>query len=62
MRKNILFNTTRLQIAAWYAAGTGTILILVSFYFYFTVRDSYWSAIDREVTALGGTLHEHRGF
>jgi signal transduction histidine kinase len=58
MRKNSLFNQTRLQIAGWYAAGTGTILILVSIYFYFTVRDNYSSAIDREVAALAGTLHD----
>jgi signal transduction histidine kinase len=58
MRKNPLFNKTRLQIAAWYAAGTGTILILVSFYIYFTVRDNYWSAINRETSSLGGTLHD----
>jgi signal transduction histidine kinase len=57
MRKNQLFNKTRLQIAAWYAAGTGTLLVLVSSYLYFTVRDNYWSAIDREVAALTGTLH-----
>jgi signal transduction histidine kinase len=58
MRKNQLFNKTRLQIAAWYAAGTGTLLILVSFYLYFTVKESYESAIDREVAALAGTLHD----
>jgi signal transduction histidine kinase len=58
MRRNPLFNKTRLQIAAWYAAGTGTILILVSFYIYFTVRDNYWSAINRETSSLGGTLHD----
>jgi signal transduction histidine kinase len=58
MRKNSLFNKTRLQIAAWYAASTGLILLLVSFYLYFTIRDSYWTAIDREVTALAGTLHD----
>ncbi len=58
MRKNSLFNKTRLQIAAWYAAGTGTLLILVSFYLYFTVRENYWSAIDREVATLAGTLHD----
>jgi signal transduction histidine kinase len=58
MRKNPLFNKTRLQIAAWYATGTGTILILVSFYIYFTVRDNYWSAINRETSSLGGTLHD----
>jgi signal transduction histidine kinase len=58
MRKNPLFNKTRLQIAAWYAAGTGTILVLVSFYIYFTVRDNYWSAINRETSSLGGTLHD----
>jgi signal transduction histidine kinase len=58
MRKNSLFNKTRLQIAAWYAAGTGTLLVLVSFYLYSTVRESYWSAIDREVATLAGTLHD----
>ncbi len=58
MRKNSLFHKTRLQIAAWYAAGTATILILVSFYLYFTVRDSYWTAINREISSLGGTLHD----
>jgi signal transduction histidine kinase len=58
MRKNSLFNKTRLQIAAWYAAGTGTLLILVGFYLYSTVRESYWSAIDREVATLAGTLHD----
>jgi signal transduction histidine kinase len=58
MRKNSLFNKTRLQIAAWYAVGTGTILILVSLYIYFTVRDNYWSAINRETSSLGGTLHD----
>jgi signal transduction histidine kinase len=58
MHKNSLFNKTRLQIAAWYAAGTGLILILVSFYLYFTIRNSYWAAIDREVAALAGTLHD----
>jgi signal transduction histidine kinase len=58
MRKNSLFTNTKLQIAGWYAAGTGTILILGSLYLYFTVRESYWSAIDREVAALAGTLHD----
>jgi signal transduction histidine kinase len=58
MRKNSLFNKTRFQIAAWYAAGTATILILVSFYLYSAVRDSYWTAINREISALGGTLHD----
>ncbi len=58
MLENPLFNKTRLQIAAWYAAGTGTILILVSFYIYFTVKDNYWSAINRETSSLGGTLHD----
>jgi signal transduction histidine kinase len=58
MRKNQLFSKTRLQIAAWYAASTGTLLVLVSSYLYFTVRDNYWSAIDREVAALTGTLHD----
>jgi signal transduction histidine kinase len=58
MRKNSLFNKTRLQIATWYAAGTGLMLILVGFYLYFTIRDSYSVAIDREVAALAGTLHD----
>ncbi len=58
MRRNPLFNNTRFQIAAWYASGTGTILILVSFYIYFTVRDNYWSAINHEISSLGGTLHD----
>jgi His Kinase A (phospho-acceptor) domain len=58
MRKNQLFNKTRLQIAAWYAAGTGTVLILVGVYLYLTVRESYESAIDREVASLAGTLHD----
>lgn len=58
MRRNQLFNKTRLQIAGWYAAGTGTLLVLMSSYLYLTIRDSYWSAIDREVAALAGTLHD----
>ncbi len=58
MRKNSLFNKTRLQIAAWYAAGTGLTLILVSCYLYFMIKDSYSTAIDREVAALAGTLHD----
>ena len=58
MRKNPLFTKSRLYIAGWYASGTGMILVLVSFYLYFTVRDNYWSAIDREVAALAGTLHD----
>jgi signal transduction histidine kinase len=58
MRKDSLFNKTRLQIAAWYAASTGLILILVSCYLYFMIKDSYSTAIDREVAALAGTLHD----
>lgn len=58
MLKNSIFNKTRFQIAAWYAAGTATILMLTSFYFYFTVRDNYWTAINREISSLGGTLHD----
>jgi signal transduction histidine kinase len=58
MRKNSLFTKTRLQIAGWYAAGTGTILILMSFYLYYTVRANYSSAIDRELATLAGTLHD----
>jgi signal transduction histidine kinase len=58
MRKNSLFTKTRLYIAGLYAAGTGTILILMSFYLYYTVRANYWSAIDRELATLAGTLHD----
>jgi signal transduction histidine kinase len=58
MRKNSLFTKTRLGIAGWYAAGTGTILILMSFYLYYTVRANYWSAIDQELATLAGTLHD----
>jgi signal transduction histidine kinase len=58
MRKNSLFTKTRLRIAGWYAAGTGTILILMSFYLYYTVRANYWSVIDQELATLAGTLHD----
>jgi signal transduction histidine kinase len=58
MRKNSLFNKTRLQIAGWYAAGTGTVLVMVSAYFYLTIKDNYSSAIYQEVAALAGTLHD----
>ncbi len=58
MLKNSLFNKTRFQIAAWHAAGTAMILLLTSFYLYFTVRDNYWAAVSREISSLGGTLHD----
>jgi signal transduction histidine kinase len=58
MRKSPLFNKTRLQIAAWYATGTGLTLILVSCYLYLMLKGSYSTAINREVAALAGTLHD----
>lgn len=58
MNNYSLFHRSRLRLALWYAGVMGTILSVSSFGMYRFLIQSNWIAIEREIEAIAGTLHD----
>lgn len=58
MQHHPLFKRTRLQLAGWYAGVMGVILGLCGLGTYELVAIAYWQAVDQELDAIAGTLHD----
>jgi two-component Ni(II)/redox sensor kinase NrsS len=53
-----LFRRSRLHLALWYAGVMGVILSVLGFGFYRAVMQSNWTAMEREIESIAGTLHD----
>lgn len=58
MRQNRLFNRTRLQLAALYAAVMGIILGMGGWALHEMLLRLFWQSLDQELVTLTGTLHD----
>ncbi len=58
MNINPLFRRSRVKLALWYAVVMGGILSLSGLGMYRSIVQSNWTALDREIESIGGTLHD----
>lgn len=56
-----LFRHSRLRLALWYAGVMGVILSVSGFGIYRAMIQSNWSAMEREIESIAGTLHDSVG-
>ena len=57
MNRNQLFQQTRRQLALWFIAVMGTILIICEFSLYQMVAHAHRVTVDRELTSVANTIH-----
>ncbi|HEY9661073.1 MAG TPA: two-component system sensor histidine kinase RppB [Allocoleopsis sp.] len=53
-----LFRRSRTRLALWYAVVMGSILSLSGFGVYRSIVQSNWTALEREIESIAGTLHD----
>lgn len=53
-----LFRRSRIRLALWYSLVMGGILSLSAYAVYRSIVQSNWSAMDREIESIAGTLHD----
>ncbi|MBW4466092.1 MAG: HAMP domain-containing histidine kinase [Pegethrix bostrychoides GSE-TBD4-15B] len=58
MNSHQLFRRSRLRLAVWYALVMGVILSLSGFGMYRALVQANWAALEREIEAIAGTLHD----
>jgi signal transduction histidine kinase len=58
MRRNKLFNKTRVSLSLWYAGVMGLILSLLGIGVYKAISHAHWVALDNELESVAGTLHD----
>lgn len=58
MNSHQLFRRSRLRLAFWYALVMGVILSLSGFGMYRALVQANWAALEREMEAIAGTLHD----
>lgn len=58
MNSHQLFRRSRIRLALWYAGVMGVILSLSGFGVYRALIQSNWTAMEREMESIAGTLHD----
>jgi two-component system, OmpR family, Ni(II)-sensor and/or redox sensor kinase NrsS len=58
MNIHLLFRRSRTRLALWYALVMGGILSLSGFGVYRSIVQSNWTALEREIESIAGTLHD----
>ena len=58
MNSHQLFRRSRTRLALWYLLVMGTILSLSGLGMYRSLVQSNWSATEREIESIAGTLHD----
>ena len=58
MKKSPLFHHSRLRLALWYSLVMGVILSLSGLGMYRSLVRSNWTAMEREMESIAGTLHD----
>ena len=58
MNSHQLFRRSRVRLALWYAFVMGIILSVSGFAMYRSLVQSNWTALEREIESIAGTLHD----
>ncbi|HEY9808925.1 MAG TPA: two-component system sensor histidine kinase RppB [Halomicronema sp.] len=58
MNSHHLFRRSRIRLAFWYASVMGVILSLSGLGMYRSLVQSNWTALEREIESIAGTLHD----
>jgi len=58
MSTHRLFRRSRIRLALWYSLVMGGILSLSGFAVYRSIVQSNWTAMEREIESIAGTLHD----
>lgn len=58
MSTHRLFRRSRIRLALWYSLVMGAILSLSGLVVYRSIVQSNWTALEREIEAIAGTLHD----
>lgn len=58
MNIRLLFRRSRIRLALWYVVMMGGILSLSGLVIYRSIVQSNWTALEREIESIAGTLHD----